>query len=195
MKDNILIVDDDLLTLAALRKNLEDENHNVLEAKTGNEALEIMHVNKIDLVVSDNFMPGLAGIELLSLIKKNFPQTVRIMVSGHPNLDLALEAINRGEIYRFFKKPVDFAEVTRAVSSALAQKKLIQSGKRFVSAIEAREIGLSNLEAEIPGITKVNRAEDGAIIVDSEDLSLDKVVKDLKNQLEFAEHGLGTKLS
>ncbi|MHB1226296.1 MAG: EAL domain-containing protein [Desulfurivibrionaceae bacterium] len=101
----LLIVDDDLLTLAALQRMLDDEGYRVLAAADGHEGLELLTKNQVQVILSDQRMPGMSGTEFLSRVKNLYPDMVRMILSGYAELDVVVQAVNEGAIYKFFSKP------------------------------------------------------------------------------------------
>jgi serine/threonine-protein kinase len=103
-KLNILFVDDEkqiLIPLKAMFKKI----FNVKTAISGPDALEIIRSNSIQIIVSDQRMPEMRGIELLKLVKEISPSTVRILLTGYADLNAVVESVNTGEIFRFIEKP------------------------------------------------------------------------------------------
>ena len=120
MKDAILIVDDEPSVLSSLWRCLRDEErYDVITALSGEEALGIIRDRDINVVISDQSMSRIQGIDFLVLVKYYRPKTVRILLTGNANLSLAVEAVNRGEVYRFMTKPWDDDELRSVVDLAL----------------------------------------------------------------------------
>jgi len=109
----LLIVDDDLPVLNALQRMLADEGYGVLAAASAYEGLELLAKNPVQVILSDQRMPGMSGTEFLSRVKVLYPDTVRMVLSGYAELETVVQAVNEGAIYKFFGKPWD-AEQLRA---------------------------------------------------------------------------------
>jgi YesN/AraC family two-component response regulator len=120
----VLCVDDEGFILKGLERLLGLEGYRVLTALNGKRALEIMDRENVDLILADQRMPGMDGAELLSMVKKKYPNTIRIMVSGYSDFSRLASAINEGEIYRFIPKPWDAQELKNIVATALEQGRL-----------------------------------------------------------------------
>ena len=103
-KFSLLFVDDEKRILTSLRSIFRKE-YKVFVANSGSEALELLDNNQIDVVVSDQRMPGMLGNELLSIIHKKHPKTMRLLLTGFVDKDAIINTINEGEIYRFINKP------------------------------------------------------------------------------------------
>ena len=107
-KRRVLFVDDEGRVLSCLKRGLLGEPYETLFAKSGKEALEILEKNEVHVIVTDMQMPEMDGLELLRIIKKDYPHIVRMILSGFADIQTLLGAINQGEIFRFITKPWDF---------------------------------------------------------------------------------------
>lgn len=102
----ILIVDDDNDLCEAIRRKYGRE-YNIVFTNNGNEALEkIYNLENIAIVISDYQMPGMNGIEYLEKMRNILPETIRVLMTGYADLSIAIDAVNRGNIFRFISKPV-----------------------------------------------------------------------------------------
>jgi DNA-binding NarL/FixJ family response regulator len=113
----VLLVDDDEAVLSALQDALHREPYEVLTTRSGEEALSLLKRTPVDVVVSDEEMPGITGSELLAVVRDKHPETTRLLLTGRATLDSAIRAINEGQVYQYVTKPVDtrrFAEILRA---------------------------------------------------------------------------------
>jgi DNA-binding NtrC family response regulator len=158
----ILIVDDQPLILDVLKKLLSP-TYQVIVAQSAIEALDLLAKQSVDVVISDERMPQMPGSEFLSIVRERYPQTMRIILTGHASLESAIKAINQAQIFRFLTKPCNRDELLQTVKSALDHKTKGQFGEKKVTFLES-------LEKQAPGITFVKRDADGAILIDEEDL-------------------------
>ena len=101
----ILVVDDEPNALFTLSQILTDEGFRVISASSGKEALEILRKNSLNLIITDERMPGLSGMELLQEIKNSDPEAPIILLTAHGSISLAVEALKNGAFY-FFEKPI-----------------------------------------------------------------------------------------
>jgi len=99
------------------------------------------------------------------VVKDRYPDIIRIMLTGHAGLDTTMKAVNRGEIYRFFTKPWNDYEIKLAIRSALEKYDLEQENRRLLSTVRRQAVELSLLARQYPGITQLDRDENGLIIV------------------------------
>jgi PAS domain S-box-containing protein len=132
MANTVLCVDDDPSILAAYRKFLEPA-YAATTATRGSEALVVMATRgPFAVVVSDLQMPDLDGVELLSVIRELYPDTVRMLLTGNLDIEHALKAVNDGHVFRFLTKPCSPTTLKAAVGAATAQYELILSDRRRI---------------------------------------------------------------
>lgn len=101
----ILFVDDEPNILSALRRMLRNDGYRILTAGSAMEGLDILAMNDVQVILSDQRMPGMSGTEFLGRVKALYPDTVRIVLSGFTELDTIIQAVNQGAIYKFLIKP------------------------------------------------------------------------------------------
>ena len=166
MHHNLLIVDDEPNVLNVLVDFFSNEPYGVFSAATAEDALDILERENIDVVITDELMPGMSGSEFISIVRKKFPDTVRIILTGHASLEKAIRAINEGEIYRFFTKPCNLVDLALTVRQALKHQELLKENKRLIQKTSRQGEIIEELEKMYPGITKVNRTREGEIILD-----------------------------
>lgn len=165
MDNSILLVDDEPNITAALKRVLVENGFDALTAASGAEALNILRKNKVKIIISDERMPGMSGADLLGIIKEQYPYLVRIMLTGHASIEAAMRAVNDGEIYRFFSKPWDNNELLLSVKNAIEKYDLEEKNRKLLETIRGYESSLELLEKKYPGITKVDKDEDGGFVL------------------------------
>lgn len=136
MENAVLIVDDDLNLLDAMKRRLRKESYTLHTADSAEAALRLLNETPIDIIVSDQQMPGMDGTTFLAKVRKMLPDTVRIMLTGNATMDVAIEAINNGSISRFLTKPCDMQELRATISEALFQIKKRQDVERIREDLE-----------------------------------------------------------
>jgi len=109
-KRTVLFVDDEEKILKSLKRGLLDEPYNTLFALSGKEALEILQREEVHIIVTDMRMPEMSGLELLRIVKQEYPHIVRMVLSGYTQVTTLLTAINQGEIFKFITKPWQLEE-------------------------------------------------------------------------------------
>lgn len=118
-KPRVLFVDDDERVLNALRA-LFRADYEVLLAGNPGEALALLRADPVPIVVSDQRMPGTTGVEFLREVRKLYPRTVRLLLTGYSDLAAMVGSINEGEVFRFVKKPWDNDEIRATLADAVA---------------------------------------------------------------------------
>lgn len=116
--NTLLLVDDEPGVLVALKQLLRNENYRILSATSAEDALALLALHPVGVILTDQRMTGMTGIELLARTRKMHPKVVRMVLSGYTGLESLTEAINRGEIYKFFTKPWNDAELIESVREA-----------------------------------------------------------------------------
>ena len=121
MNHTVLLVDDESNVLHGLSRTLRHQPFDLFTARSGEEAVDILKRMVIHVVVADEQMPGMSGGELFAWIAEHFPDTKRIVLTGHPTAETAIRAINEGTVYRFFTKPCNPVDLALAIHSALEE--------------------------------------------------------------------------
>jgi DNA-binding NtrC family response regulator len=162
MQPKILIVDDQPLVLGILTEILSCGPYLVLAAESAEQALQLLEGESVDVIISDERMPGMQGSEFLTIVRNQYPEVVRIILTGHASVESAMRAINESEIFRFLTKPVNSDVLHKAVEDALASRVKGRETEQHYSLLE-------NLEKQAPGITHVRRDSNGVVIIDEDD--------------------------
>src|SRR5690606_29956203 len=115
MVPNVLFIDDDANLLRGLCRVLRNQPFQMLTARSAEEALEIVKAWPIDMVVSDEHMPGQRGSDLLKWMSQHCPDIGRIMLCGKSTADLALRAVDEEQIFRLYSKECDHEELAAAI--------------------------------------------------------------------------------
>jgi len=117
----LLVVDNDVNVLTSLHRLFRRDNYRVLTAATPAEGFEQLALHHVQVILCDQRMPMMNGIEFLSKVKEMYPDTMRIILSGYAGVDTVLDSINRGAIYRFYTKPWNDNELRDNVRLAFRQ--------------------------------------------------------------------------
>ncbi len=190
MTDTILLVDDEQSVISSLKRVLMEGSYEIYTANSGAEGLDILKSNRIKLVVSDEKMPGMTGTEFLTTVKNLFPGTIRIMLTGHANIQAAMNAVNNGEIYRFFAKPWDDLEIKLSIKSAIDRFNLEEENRRLLKTVKRQAGELKELEMKHPGITSLERDEAGNVILEDftdSDKDISEIVNEILSQSNVKE--------
>lgn len=133
MTDKILFVDDEVSILESMKRQLR-KRFNIATAENGQEALEILKKEgPFSVVVSDMRMPVMDGIELLATIKGLYPDTVRMMLTGNADQETAIEAVNKGQIFRFLNKPCPVHTLVTSLALAQRQYRLVTAERELLN--------------------------------------------------------------
>ncbi|TWT89470.1 response regulator [Stieleria varia] len=116
---SILVVDDDVNLLNGLRRVLRDQPYDLFVANSAEMAISMLQRHHFELVVSDQQMSGKTGNELIAWIAENSPETVRIMLTGRPDVEVMTDAINRGRVFKFLTKPCHAFELAMVIREGL----------------------------------------------------------------------------
>jgi diguanylate cyclase (GGDEF)-like protein/PAS domain S-box-containing protein len=156
----LLLVDDEVNITTSLKRLFRQDGYRILTASSGQEGLELLAEHRPGVIVSDQRMPEMSGVEFMGRVKDIYPETVRIMLSGYTELKSVTEAINRGAIYKFLTKPWDDEQLRDQVREAFTGYELKQENVRL-----ARELARANGE-----LSEVNKALEVQIAEKSETL-------------------------
>jgi DNA-binding NtrC family response regulator len=168
MTYKILIVDDEPVNLRTLSRLLRS-NYDVVTAESGDEALIVLHQHNVALLISDQRMPGMTGIELMKNTVALRPQMVKILLTGYTDVDALIESINCGLVYRYLTKPWNNDDLKLTVARALEHYEATKSGHLLEMENKRLRIRLSQIsELALEGIeeTRVRPPEVGAHFVE-----------------------------
>ncbi len=141
----LLLVDDEPSILAALRRLLRAEGYVLHTAESGAAGLELLAQQPVDLVVSDMRMPGMSGVQFLEQVRQRWPHTMRLLLTGYADVTATIDAINRGEIYRYLNKPWDDGELRSVIRDALHVQRLRSENERLLELTKAQNEELLDL--------------------------------------------------
>ncbi len=153
-KPALLIVDDENSILSSLKRLFIDEDFIIITANSGEEGLQKIEEHEIDLVLSDQKMPEMSGIEFLKKVRINHPHVLTILMTAQADIDNAVKAINDAGVYKFILKPWDKEDLIITIKRAFELMKMIPERDALVNKMKTQDILLENLEKQYPGITK-----------------------------------------
>ena len=156
-KGYILCVDDDLAMLETLWQQLMDltsATHEVIMAKSAEEGLqtlyELHHQGKVvEMVITDLLMPGMAGDRFLEILNAQFPQIVKVLLTGHTGLDSALYCINNTQLDKYISKPWQIQDLHMTVTSLLRQFRLNRDNEKLLEDLQLRNLQLKSALREL----------------------------------------------
>ena len=150
----ILLVDDSPNVLRSLERSLKGKGYDIFTALSGQDAMYTLQQNDIDLIISDERMPGVVGSDLLKAVKMKYPKVIRILLTGSTDVETIKNAVNKGEVFRFFTKPWDDFELSIAVRQGLQQRALELMNAKLLEFIKKRGDMIRQLEEEYPNISQ-----------------------------------------
>lgn len=148
-KGSILCVDDEVQILTSLKRLFRRAGHTVNLANSAAEGLEFLKNNSVDLVISDMRMPEMDGNAFLSHVAQDWPQTIRLLLTGYSDMESTVGAINDGNIYRYIAKPWDDTDILLSVQSALETKHLRDERKRLSELTQRQNAELQELNSSL----------------------------------------------
>lgn len=152
-RNSILIVDDEAHVLTALRRMLHGQPFRVVTAGSAAEGLELLESAEFAVLISDYRMPDMDGIAFLQQAKRRQPDSVRMILTGYADIGLVIDAVNKGEIFKFVAKPWNDDELKLNIASSLDHWRLLQDNRRLTFDLKVKNAELNelnvNLEREI----------------------------------------------
>ncbi len=171
MTSNILLIEDEAAIRRVLVKILgeESKNYNVTEAADGLEGTELVRDNDYDLVLCDIKMPKMDGVEVLTAIKKIKPEIPVVMISGHGDLDTAVNTMRLGA-FDYISKPPDLNRLLNTVRNALDRKTLVVENKRLKKKVSKNYemVGESELIVIIKNIIEKVAPTEARVLITGE---------------------------
>jgi response regulator RpfG family c-di-GMP phosphodiesterase len=145
----VLCVDDEQNILSSLRRLFRKESFRVLTASSGPDGLQRLREEEVHVVISDQRMPGMNGTEFLAQVKEEYPDIIRIVLSGYTDVDSITESINKGHIYKFLLKPWNDENLKLEIRQALDQYELLQTNRRLSNTVLEQNETLKKLNEDL----------------------------------------------
>ncbi|MDA3938188.1 MAG: response regulator [Spirochaetia bacterium] len=134
-KKTILLVDDEISILNSLTRQLRKSGYTILKALGAEEAMRLLESCTVSVIVSDERMPVMGGADFFHKIKTMYPDTIRIILSGYADSQVIINAINKGEVYRYITKPWNAEEVRSIISDAVNQYEILHKNRQYMESI------------------------------------------------------------
>ena len=176
----LLLVDDEGNILSALKRLLRHDGYRIFTAGSGAEGLDVLDKNRVDVIVSDQRMPGMTGVEFLGLAKNRWPDTVRLVLSGYTELQSVTDAVNEGAIYKFLTKPWDDQKLSGHIQEAFQRKEMSDENKRLSHQLSIANHDLAEANRRLQELVDIKQQQ---IVRDT--ASLD-IMRDALQQIPFA---------
>lgn len=139
---SILYVDDEMINLLSFRAVYRSK-YNIFTAISGAEGLEILNKNEVHIVITDQRMPNMTGVEFLEKVIEKYPAPMRILLTGYTDMSAIVDAVNKGNIYHYLNKPWNDEEMEAVINNAydiyLKKLEILEENK---------ELSMTNLQLE-----------------------------------------------
>jgi PAS domain S-box-containing protein len=155
----LLLVDDESSVLSALKRLFRRDGYTILTAASGAEALELLAVSSVDVIVSDQRMPGMTGVDFLRRVKALHPHTIRMTLSGYTDLQSIIDAVNEGAVYKFLVKPWDDERLREHVKKAFEQKELGDDNRRLQREVAGANSDLAAVNRRLEDLLERQREQ------------------------------------
>jgi len=149
-----MVIDDDKMILMILKQTLTKEGYRVLTVESGEEGIALLATSNADLVLTDYMMPGMSGIEVLSIIKQNQPLLPIIMLTGHGDVALTIKAIQLGAV-DFIEKPIHSKELIEVIKRTLEISEQVQSVSQPFTRDTRKVIEENSLIGKVPVMREI----------------------------------------
>ena len=153
-KHTVLCVDDEENILHSIRRLVRKESYRLLIASSGEEGLKILKENNVHLVIFDQRMPDMSGTEFLARVKDEYPQIIRIILTGYTDVDSITESINKGHIYKFLLKPWNDQSLKLEIKQALEQYDLMDANKKLHEKVLEQNEDLKKINENLERLVK-----------------------------------------
>ena len=187
-EDKILYIDDEQANLDGFKFNFRKE-YEVFVAVSTREAFEIISKNKIKVVISDNRMPDMLGIEFFEILSISHPEIIRIIVTAYADTDVVMQAINKGKVYKFITKPWNKNELQVTIDNAFESYNLRQQNQELLSQMTYKNKELEDLNFRLMiEVAERSKAEEELALHRD---NLEKLVKQRTEELNKINIDLG----
>jgi two-component system, probable response regulator PhcQ len=177
----VLFVDDEPQVLEGLAAALRKKPLRMVTATSGAQALELLRQHRVDVLVSDEQMPGMRGSELLAAARITHPRVLRILLTGQASLEAAIRAINEGEVWRLLTKPCPAPDLLQTIQHGMLLRDLAEQSALLAAKARRQRAQLRGLEQRFPGISRLEQDRRGAVVIgERELLSLIEELEELK---------------
>ncbi|MBV1873333.1 MAG: response regulator [Gammaproteobacteria bacterium] len=151
----LLCVDDESSILKSLVRLFRGENFRVLTANSSHAAFELLKKETVQLVMVDQRMPDMSGTQFLLQVKNKHPEIVRVILSGYSEASAMLEAINRGEVYRFLCKPWENDELKTTIRQCFEHHALVDDNRKLLTQLQQRNETLKILNERLQAMVEL----------------------------------------
>lgn len=148
----LMLVDDEDSVLSALKRLFRRDGYQILAASSGPEALRVLEGNEVDVILSDQRMPGMTGVDFLRQAKVLRPGTIRMTLSGYTDLQSIIDAVNEGAVFKFLTKPWDDERLREHVAKAFRHKEMADENRRLTADLSRANASLAELNQRLESL-------------------------------------------
>lgn len=150
----LLLVDDEQNIVSSLKRLLRRDGYHILTANSGQEGLDILAASEVDVIISDQRMPGMTGVEFLRNVKELYPATIRMVLSGYTELTSVTDAINEGAVFRFLTKPWDDEKLRDYIKEAFRYKELADDNRQLSLKVQTSNQELATANRQLANVVQ-----------------------------------------
>src|SRR6266480_3701551 len=190
-KHSVLYVDDEENNLISFRAAFR-RNYDIFTAINADEGINILHKEQIPIVITDQRMPGITGVEFLEKIIPEYPETVRMILTGFSDIEAIIQAINTGRVFRYITKPWNENELKMTIDNALEVYGLQQRNKKLITDLDQivkeqdRTIGMFKKYVPSAVVEQSLKASDDSNLLAGELLEVSVLFCDIRNFTEIS---------
>lgn len=181
---NLLIIDDEVEITKALTRQFR-RSYNVFSTTNPEEGFSIMEKENIQVVLSDQRMPGMTGVDFFAKIKSKYPDALKLLLTGYSDIEAVINAINEGQVFRYVTKPWNPSELDSIIKEAFEKYELITNNKKLIHKLNEANL---TLEAKVKDRTKELEKANTALsdLNDEKNKYIGMVAHDLRNPIGVA---------
>ena len=138
-KHNLLVIDDEVEITKTLFRQFR-RKYNVYVANSAENAFPIMEEKNIQVILSDQRMPGMTGVDFFSKIKEKYPDALKLLITGYSDIEAVIGAINEGQVFRYLTKPWKPEELDSVIKEAFDKYELITNNRLLVKKLKEATI-------------------------------------------------------
>lgn len=161
-RHQVLLVDDEPEVISAIKEALFHEPYEIVGVGDPLEALRLLATQAFDVVVADEKMPTMGGAELLATVKRDYPATIRIILTGHASVTSAVQAINEGSVYRYLLKPFPASALGEIIRQGLSDQHASELRDRIIDNAVRQHDALIDYTQAFPGSATADRPPNSA---------------------------------
>jgi len=196
IKHSLLFIDDEPNILSSLKRVLEGEDREIYLAKDAAEGWKILQEKgEMEVVICDNKLPGMMGVDFFIKVKHLYPDTIRILITGYPDLNSAVDAINKAHIWRYILKPVEVEELRALVKQSFDYYRILKENRLLLQIARQQAEWLRVLKEKYPAMISKEVSGDMTYAMDEKHVSaiVEEFIKKYYPQEKTKDEGRGTK--